>query len=57
MEKPVTVDESAVEPRKSYFGSTLTMKGKVLNTDTSKVTDDELLHIALMAALVKDADQ
>jgi len=57
MEKPVAVDESAVETRKSRFGSTLTLKGKVHNTDTSKVSDDELLHLALMAALVKQADQ
>lgn len=57
MDKPLVIDETVVtESRKSRFGSTLTMKGKVLNTDTSKVSDQELVEIALMAALVKQAD-
>jgi hypothetical protein len=57
MDKPLVTDETTVvESRKSRFGSTLTMKGKVINTDTSKITDEQLVELALMAALVKQAD-
>lgn len=56
MDKPLVDETVATESRKSRFGSTLTMKGKVINTDTSKITDEKLVELALMAALVKQAD-
>jgi len=52
MDKPLVIDENVIaESRKSRFGSTLTMKGKVPNTEASKLSDQEMVDMALMAAL------
>lgn len=58
MDKPLVIDDTVVaESRKSRFGSTLTMKGKVPNTETSKLSDQELVDMALMAALKQSGSE
>lgn len=56
MEKPVENSNSVSSGRTSRFGSTLTMKGKVVTTDESKLVDKQKLDLALMSALLKSSD-
>lgn len=56
MEKPVDNSNSVSCGRTSRFGSKLTMKGKVVTTDKSKLVDKEKLDLTLMSALLKSAD-
>ena len=55
MDKPVDTNIDK-DTHDNYCGSLLTLKGKKFNTDTSKITDEELFKIALMAVLAKEAE-